>query len=37
VEPLAIGSHSVLPPGAADARNVFAQLLAHLIHFRAPR
>ena len=33
LEPLAIGSHSVLPPGAADAQKVFAELLSYLSHF----
>lgn len=32
-DPLAMGSYSVLPPGAADARKVFAEPLSDLIHF----
>jgi monoamine oxidase len=32
-DPLAMGSYSALPPGAADARKVFAEPLSDLVHF----
>jgi monoamine oxidase len=32
-DPFSMGSYSVLPSGAADARNVFAEPLSDLVHF----
>lgn len=32
-DPFAMGSYSALPPGAADARKVFAEPLSDLVHF----
>jgi monoamine oxidase len=32
-DPFAVGSYSALPPGAAEAREVFAEPLSDLIHF----